>query len=389
MVAKKDKNKRAEGHGERRPELKKVPPPLPSPEKVQESFRLSTTTGRSKRKRKLKAKGLTRQRVRDWVERVKSKPIVKDIDRHMSEQEAREVIKSLEKDEARTSSGYWVDREGRPLVAYFAKSDIKGQGHGLPQRLQDALHSAVQTLTAKLKPGFPKESDSRHKGDYEHPMMEYQREDAATGHLALEVESKAVLHLVHAWHPVAHYGDDDLVPSAAMLGLKTAAGQKAVCRFFANTDEARSFVRETLKAVVDEEEFARFTRTFKAGRFITEDKRGPFLGVVCVYKCQVDVHYDRKDGPMCFITNLGTYLKGGELFLPQLGLKLAYRPGDIVGLRSSELWHEVKEWVPDIARSEDVLTPGRIGMVFMSHRSAMDALNDKPKGWMRDDGFNA
>jgi len=374
------KKQRGQSHVEHNRPFKKVPPPLPSQETVQDYYRLSTTAGRLTKREKGEANRLSRRRVRHWERHVKSKPIVMDFNRHMSKQEAREVIEGMRNTKARTDSGYWVDKEGRPLVAYFANSDVKG--HGLPQRLQEALHAAVQTLTAELKPGFPKETDSRHKGDYEDPMMEYMRENSETGDFTFDVESKAVLHLIHAWHPIAHYDDTDLVPSPDMLGLKTAAGQLAVCRFFSNTGEARNFIRETLKAVVDEEEFARFEQTFKAGRYVETDTHRPFLGVVCVYKCQVDVHRDSKDGCMCFITNFGTYREGGELYLPQLGLKLAYRPGDIVGLRSAELWHEVKEWIPEIGRSGDVLTPGRIGMVFMSQRSALDALDEKPEGWM-------
>jgi len=160
------------------------------------------------------------------------------------------------------------------------------------------------------------------------------------GDFTFDAETKAVIHLVHAWLPrgrsdevscalcaafLIHmfFDQASLVPSADILGLKTANGQKAVCKFFAHTSEVRVFIRETLKAVVNEEEFARYERTFKTGRFIETDRVGPFLGVVCVYKCQVGLHQDSKDGDLCFITNVGAYRQGGKLFVPQLGLTLA------------------------------------------------------------------
>jgi hypothetical protein len=67
-------------------------------------------------------------------------------------------------------------------------------------------------------------------------------------------------------------------------------------------------------------EYAQYKKAFDAGVWYTEDP-GPWLGRAVVYKLQVEVHQDKSDGGPTAIFNVGGYT-GGELYLPDLGLKL-------------------------------------------------------------------
>jgi hypothetical protein len=50
---------------------------------------------------------------------------------------------------------------------------------------------------------------------------------------------------------------------------------------------------------------------------------GPWLGRVIVYKLQVLMHKDKRDGGPAAIFNVGNY-KGGGIVLPQLGSVFKY-----------------------------------------------------------------
>lgn len=68
------------------------------------------------------------------------------------------------------------------------------------------------------------------------------------------------------------------------------------------------------------EYFQTYSEAFKAGVWIESDP-GPWIGRVIVWKLQVNTHQDGLDDGPTAIFNCGRY-RGGELYLPDLGLKL-------------------------------------------------------------------
>ena len=72
-------------------------------------------------------------------------------------------------------------------------------------------------------------------------------------------------------------------------------------------------------AIAFPEEHAKYREAFAAGVWLREDS-GPWLGRAIVYKLQVKPHQDALDGGPTAIFNVGQY-KGGELYIPCLGLK--------------------------------------------------------------------
>ena len=129
--------------------------------------------------------------------------------------------------------------------------------------------------------------------------------------------------------------------------------------------------------------FETYSEAFKAGVWTASDP-GPWIARAIVWKLQVHTHQDGLDDGPTAIFNCGKY-EGGELYLPDLGLKLAYTsfnfdlvfctnflsrygPGAVVIFMSGQLYHHVSEWKPLPASQGDTVTPGRVGNVFFSLR---------------------
>ncbi|KAJ7786968.1 hypothetical protein B0H14DRAFT_2956151 [Mycena olivaceomarginata] len=114
---------------------------------------------------------------------------------------------------------------------------------------------------------------------------------------------------------------------------------------------------------------AKYTKAFKAGVWEPADP-GPWIGRAIVYKLQVSEHVDGlDDGPTASFC-VGDF-EGGPMYLPDIGMKLSYRQGDILIFMSGLLYHCVGKWSPGKGISLEGITPGRI-----SH------LEGKPEGWM-------
>jgi len=59
----------------------------------------------------------------------------------------------------------------------------------------------------------------------------------------------------------------------------------------------------------------------------------------------------------------------------------SYKPGDIVIFIAGSLYHAVSHWKPVGGQNEIGVTPGRIGHVFFSPKSALEVLEGKPLCW--------
>ncbi|TFK69270.1 hypothetical protein BDN72DRAFT_768154 [Pluteus cervinus] len=177
-------------------------------------------------------------------------------------------------------------------------------------------------------------------------------------------ERTGVTHLVHVWFAQGHPVSDYMV--------RSCKGAGAVKRYYHQSQAlARSIGYKF--SVSFPHYHTLYSNAFKKGAFYHEDP-GPFLGRAIVWKLQVGVHVDGQDEGPTAIFNSGDY-EGGDLYLPDLKLKLAYRPGDVVILMSGCLYHAVSEWKPTHATPGQTLTPGRVGNVFFFPHASYEALS--------------
>lgn len=139
-------------------------------------------------------------------------------------------------------------------------------------------------------------------------------------------------------------------------------------------------------------------KAFKAGVFLRDDP-GPFLARALIYKLQGRLHKDRHDIGPSVSFGVGDFM-GGEMLLPQLGLKLLcvtlfftllstyeiyrYSPGDLAIFYSSDIFHKVNTFTPmeqSLSAQRQDIMPGRIGTVFFFPKASYEILEDKPSGW--------
>lgn len=190
-------------------------------------------------------------------------------------------------------------------------------------------------------------------------------------------EKTGVVHLVHAWpeqgrNPKIH----GIHPSADMVaGCRNI---QYVQRYFHDTEELAMLLaamfRESFPAF-----YWKYRRAFQAGKWTVVDP-GPFLGRAIVWKLDVCPHQDGLDEGPAVIFPMGDF-SGGECYLPDLKLKLTYRPGEVIIMMSGALYHAIGQWAPGQGISDEGITPGRIGNVFFFPHASYEFLKDKPEGW--------
>ncbi|KAJ7812200.1 hypothetical protein B0H14DRAFT_2857533 [Mycena olivaceomarginata] len=116
---------------------------------------------------------------------------------------------------------------------------------------------------------------------------------------------------------------------------------------------------------------AKYTKAFKAGVWEPADP-GPWIGRAIVYKLQVSEHVD-------------DFVREDPCNLPDIGMKLSYRQGDILIFMSGLLLPLRREWSPGKGISPEGITPGRISHVFFSPQNSITQLEGKPEGWIGKD----
>jgi hypothetical protein len=155
-------------------------------------------------------------------------------------------------------------------------------------------------------------------------------------------------------------------------------------------------------------EHREMTAFYQAGKWWQHDSgSGCFGALAVVWKCLVRIHRDTQDGPksVCGITNGGAYLSPQEgkrhsnLLLPDLRIQLRfsssprlsnsagsnyeclrYQPGDMVLLRSADLYHGLKGWKAAPMMNSDRLTPGRWAFAFFYPEIAKNWARGKMAG---------
>ncbi|KAJ8517580.1 hypothetical protein ONZ45_g5228 [Pleurotus djamor] len=275
---------------------------------------------------------------------------------------------------------YTVGREGHPgRTVDVAPRDVEydptiHHDGFLPDEVELAYELA-QELHAEMQPVL-NERDVRHLDD-QGPTHEYTVMDD-NGVEIKHCERRGTTHLVHGWHGPGQT-HEPLVTSADMMGRHGALRFGEVIRHFA-LSAANALRLKAYFKITFPEYYALYQEAFEAGVWMRVDP-GPWLGKAIVYKLQVTPHVDgQDDGPTaCYPTG---YFAGGEAYFPDLGIKLAYRPQDIIIFLSGHLYHAVGTWVSTVSpRQSDNLAPGRVGHVHFFHRSALQLLKGKPSGW--------
>ncbi|TEB17147.1 hypothetical protein FA13DRAFT_1650302 [Coprinellus micaceus] len=188
-------------------------------------------------------------------------------------------------------------------------------------------------------------------------------------------ERAGVTHLVHAWIQQGH-PKGLLYPSRDMS--RTSTGYLSVSNYYLETEATAREVGDRLEAAYPLY-FKKYSQAFAAGVANVLDP-GPYIGRALVWKMQVKVHQDGLDeGPAA--TFPCGYYSGGYLYIPQLGLKLSYRPGDLAIFMAGHLYHAVDEWAPTAVPSGAGVTPGRVSSVFFFPRHSFTKLEGRPRFW--------
>lgn len=100
---------------------------------------------------------------------------------------------------------------------------------------------------------------------------------------------------------------------------KTCGRSQARVQYFEATHEVALYLKVLFKYAFPEY-FAKYVTLFDAGVW-EECDPGPWIGRAIVFKLQVDSHVDRLDDGPTAAFPVG-FFHGGELYLPDLSLKL-------------------------------------------------------------------
>ncbi|KAJ3535925.1 hypothetical protein NMY22_g6266 [Coprinellus aureogranulatus] len=188
-------------------------------------------------------------------------------------------------------------------------------------------------------------------------------------------ERCGVHHFVHGWTMKGH-PDGPLYPSRDMG--RSSLGYLATCNYYLASRPTILEVNDRFKLAFPKF-FAQYKQAFEAGVVNLFDD-GPFLGRALVWKMQVRVHRDGLDQGPAAIFPCG-YYTGGYLYIPDLKLKLAYRPRDLAIFLAGHLYHALDEWKPSAAPAKKGVTPGRASTVLFFPANSYERLKDKPKFW--------
>ncbi|KAJ3526864.1 hypothetical protein NMY22_g10000 [Coprinellus aureogranulatus] len=218
------------------------------------------------------------------------------------------------------------------------------------------------------------EDDSEGSGEGEGHV----REGVARGDVDVKdvaYERCGVHHFVHGW-PMKGHTEGALYPSRDMA--RSSLGHLATCNYYLASRPTILEVNDRFKLAFPKYH-AKYKEAFDAGVVNLFDD-GPFLGRTLVWKMQVRVHRDGLDQGPAAIFPCG-YYTGGYLYIPDLKLKLAYRPRDLAIFLAGHLYHALDEWKPSAAPAKKGVTPGRASTVLFFPASSYKKLKGKPKYW--------
>ncbi|KAI1786784.1 hypothetical protein LXA43DRAFT_897322 [Ganoderma leucocontextum] len=162
----------------------------------------------------------------------------------------------------------------------------------------------------------------------------------------------------------------------------------AVRKYFQATRPVAIFLAQLFKHAFPEH-YEEYCAAFDAGVWYTEDP-GPWIGRAIVYKLDVQIHFDMKDGGPTATFPMGCF-EGGHMEIPPLQARFRYAPGDVLISFSGAFPHRVSEWsIPKGPQTLDEgLTPGRISTVMFFPQTSLRLLKDKPRHWRKDTAFGS
>ncbi|KAG0693692.1 hypothetical protein DFH29DRAFT_1007023 [Suillus ampliporus] len=333
---------------------------------------------------------------------------------------AQKIMEEMKTWESDGASGIFEDELGNTLVAYFGRrvdAEVETRGlsedpvcyspgsktpsamgrspacldkaqsegrrvysDGIKRQTLDKVLVATQLLVHHTNVEHAKRDGRHDKGDF---LMKYAKDGGPPGDTVTRSDDRqsfvlkgveyvyqdntftseltGVLHLVHGWPDQAHdpekYG---IHPSKNIVS--GAHGAPQVHAYFKATETLALRLAVMFRKSFPEF-YDKYRKAFDAGRWTVVDP-GPFLGRVIVWKLSVGAHQDGGDEGPAVILPMGRF-EGGECYLPDLKLKLSYRPGEVIILMAGALYHGIGDWTPEAGVSEDGVTPGR----------------DKPANW--------
>ncbi|KAJ7864114.1 hypothetical protein B0H14DRAFT_2574554 [Mycena olivaceomarginata] len=289
--------------------------------------------------------------------------------------QAAERITAMENKPGDATSAVFKDKNGVTLACVFSRRSLNAMKiHGAypgtvgrtlehfseSARNEDNYDGLNENVGSNADPSFRCTTHHSGERDVRHNDEKYMVY-IPSGNTPEKSERAGVTHLVHCWTMQGH--------SAAL----------AVKHYYRATQEVAIYL-SCMFEVAYPEYHAKYTAAFKAGVWETADP-GPWIGRAIVYKLQVSEHVDGlDDGPTASFC-VGDF-DGGAMYLPDIGMKVSYQPGDILIFMSGLLYHCVGKWSPAVGISPEGITPGRISHVFFSPQNSIAQLDGKPEGWM-------
>ncbi|KAJ8083301.1 hypothetical protein PM082_009173 [Marasmius tenuissimus] len=189
------------------------------------------------------------------------------------------------------------------------------------------------------------------------------------------LNSAGVFHMAEAW-PQAKHKKNELYMGSALSG----SGQSTLgTRYFYQANEVlEKCVAIAVKAFFPEiHEIGAKVR--EAGRTVpTSDGKpcGMYLARAIIFKLQVLLHKDDNDFGVSTSFPCG-FFEDGYLIVPQLKSKFRYAPGDLAIFYASLLFHKVMKWKTPKMKKDDVVAPGRVGVVMFNPSASVEELKDK------------
>ena len=225
----------------------------------------------------------------------------------------------------------WYDAEGQKLVHYFP--------HFLNRTIQAALIQAFRDLLQEYTPSKPSASEKR--------STRYEEWKMRLGQDTLSGVIRLTLH-----HQQQHPHDEAPGASADFLG-KSVKKTTAAIRF-RKTEVVQDLATSVsiLFAAIDPPTWRRYREVYQLAvsqdQILQDCDRGHghcFVGHYLVINMLTTPHYDTTDPPTGWVAMaiVGNYTDG-QLIIPELGIVLPYRSGDIVFIRSWMLLHFIREY---------------------------------------------
>src|SRR5271154_874784 len=224
----------------------------------------------------------------------------------------------------------WYDSDGEKLVHYFAGLRVDTAG----------IISAIEGLLKDYTPTMPPVEERR--------STRYQE---WRNHLGLDVDSGTICFTYH--HQRGHPHSD---PPSASADFILRSGKKTTAALDFRKSDAMIALAERVSivfAAVDPPMWRRYREVYAlaASHFRLLAEADPlnthcFVRHYLLINMLTTPHWDLMDPPRGWVAMVvvGDY-SAGELCIPELGIALPYRSGDVVYIRSWMVLHFIKKYV--------------------------------------------